>query len=914
MLTLPVVLALMLILPRRAFAADSPVQVDVFGGVMHRIHGVENINPQLFAADVGSGGFGGWKEANCRWFRSTSVVPISGLKEDPNNAGHPDPAWLDSTFPTTGTSGTKPEFNMIHMFMPGHLSDTPPWFEPLGGREGSVEASKAWGEVASRVVASELRPYADGSTPETMFEMGNEMMYPWIKSPFFQIDSTRFSPEAYGANDAKAYRQWVYYTAKAIKEKSPSARILGGAGDMALAAFNWWGWDNWDKPLLDLCTPYIDYYVTHWYDVDPMEIILEAGLVRAYTDKKFGKPLSTQITESALAVSGPDAPMNLQWSRLQYSGSLKFAALRDPDKVSGIYDFIWSAKEAPFWTIRGSLLEKWLRATRNLRGRTILAQTSSPSILSAATQKDDSLVTVAENFGAHSEPVRLNISAPTARKITGYEVTTVNYDASSDKPSDETQSIQLPSAASQLNYPVTLSPGGTVAVTAKLDGQAAADKVVSTDEFTSEHFFIAAGQPIPIHVAKHTRSGYALLRIAVENRTSHWSDVWVKINGELYQLPSSLWRRPLRLFEVPIDPSIIKDSNTILLLGDPSSELRAVTTAIELSDVPMADAKPRPMPATVQLQVPATNLQGGKSYPIKIATSGSERSDLDLGRIVWSLPQGWQIEPTAAANGQHSMELKIPTDAVVDWYPISANVDVGGQQIRLASQVHVSTAIECTEFKTAPKIDGDLSEWAGHKSYEILTPTWQYQRLIWMPGHRDYQHTGKSMRFGWSKNGFYFAAEIAPRRESWADKYDPRKHNWIDLYFDLLDDRKWFTYGRDDYQFKIVLDDNGQAAISEPIWVGSVPKYTVKPLPRAVGKWVKKGDRTILEGFIPADAFEVWDPKQLSTIGFDFRVADPFDWYGRGYETVLNQMPTAFGWGAEQVMTCPALWAGMRFK
>lgn len=453
-----------------------------------------------------------------------------------------------------------------------------------------------------------------------------------------------------------------------------------------------------------------------------------------------------------------------------------------------------------------------------------------------------------------------------------------------------------------------------MAITAKLDGKVSSDKVVSTNEFTSDNFLVPAGQPIQVNVTKNSGSGYALLRMAVENKTSLWSDVWVNVNGQLYQLSSSLWRRPLRLFEVPVDPSIIKDGNTIVLLADPSSELRAVTTAIELSDVPIAQAKPQPMKAMAQLQAPAATLEGGQSYPIHIVMPANNQLSFDAGKIAWLLPEGWEIKPAAASDGQHAMELKVPADAVVDWYPLSARIDLGTEQIDLNSQVHVSSAIECNEFKTAPKINGDLSEWADHKPYEILTPVWQYQRLMWMPGHRQYQHTGKSMRFGWSKDGFYFAAEIDPRKPFWTDKWNYRKHEWIDLYFDLLNDRNWFTCGRGDDQFGIVLNDNGEAVISEPIWVGAAPKYTVKPLPGAVAKWIRKDGRTILEGFIPADAFEAWDPKQISTVGFDFRVADPFDWYGRGYESALDQLPTSYGWGQEQVMTCPALWATLKFK
>ncbi len=912
--TLGAFLAMTLIFTRGAVAVETTVKVNVSGGVIHKIHGDDRINPQLFAADVGSGGFAGWKEANLQWFRSTSVIRIPGLTEDAKNPGHPDPAALDKAFPTKGTSGSKPEFNMIHMFFPGQPADTPPWVSPMAGREGSPEASKAFGEVAARVVASELRPYADGSIPQTMFEMGNEMMYPWIKSPFFQIDSTRFSPASYGNNNAKAYRQWVYYTAKAIKDRSPDAKILGGAGDMALAAFDWWGWNNWDKPFLDLCTPYVDYYVTHWYDEDPMEIVLEAGLVRAYTEKKFAKPLSTQITESGLAVSGPEAPLDVQWSRLQYSASVKFAALRDPDKISGIYDFIWSAKEAPYWTIKGSLLEKWLQATKDLRGQTILAQSSSPTVLVAATQGDNSLVMVAENFGDGPESVDVKVTAPKGRKVTGYEITLLNYDAASDKVSDEKRSTPLPSPASEFACPVKLSAGGTVAIMANLDGPIATDRVVSTDEFTSDQFLVPAGEPIHVNVTKEAKSEHALLRMAVENKTSHWSDVWVKINGELYQMPSSLWRRPLRLFEIPIESSIIKQKNTIEVIADPSAELRVVMTAIELSDVPMDSVNPRPMLAMAQIQAPSETLEGGKSYSVSIVTPAGTSSTLDPGHIVWSLPEGWEMKPGTLSNGQYSAELKIPDDAVVDWYPLYAKVDIADEHIDLHTQVRVITPIACDEFKTAPKIDGDLSEWADHKSYEILTPTWQYQRLMWMPGHRDYQHTGKSMRFGWSKDGFYFAVEMEPRKELWSDKWNHRKHEWIDLYFDLLDDREWFTYRRDDDQFGIVLNDNGEAIVSEPIWVGAAPKYTVKPLPGAVAKWVKKDGHTIVEGFIPADAFEVWAPRQISKIGFDFRIADPFDWYGRGYESALDQMPTSYGWGQEQVMTCPALWAAMKFR
>ncbi|HWB54235.1 MAG TPA: hypothetical protein VG722_08580, partial [Tepidisphaeraceae bacterium] len=595
--------------------------------------------------------------------------------------------------------------------------------------------------------------------------------------------------------------------------------------------------------------------------------------VRAYTDKKFDKPLSTQITESGLACSGPDAPLNVQWSRLQYSGSVKFAALRDPDKVSGIYDFIYSAREAPYWTIKGSLLERWLQETSNLRGQTILAESSSPSVLTAATQEGQSITTIAENFGKDSQSVDLSISAPKGRKITGYEITTFNFNAASDKPSYDTQNKELGSGAHEINCPVTLSSGGTVAIVAKLDGQAEVDKVASTDEFTGGMFLVPAGEPIKVKVTGHRDRKYALLRMAVENNTSHWSDVWASVNGKLYQIPSSLWRRPLRLFDIPVDPSIIKKNNTVVLLADPTSKIRAVTTAIELSDVPMAYGKPQPMRTVAQIQTPPGMLAGGKSYPVSIVMSGNDKSSLDASRIVWSLPNGWRIKPAEVSGGQYSFDLSIPADAVVDWYPISTKVEIGGKQIDLNTQVHVITPIECDEFAKAPTIDGNLSDWAGHKSYEILTPDWQYRRLMWMPGHRQYQHTGKTMRFGWSKDGFYFAAEIPPHKKSWSDKWNHRKNNWVELYFDLLDDREWFTYGRDDYQFGITLAEDGKAIVNEPIWVGAAPKYTVNPLPGAVAKWVKNKDgSTTLEGFIPADAFEVWAPGQISRIGFDFRI------------------------------------------
>ncbi len=228
-LRLPAIFAagLLLTVTAPAIAAENTVEVNVSGGVVHKIHGVDSIGRQLFGMDRGSGGIYGWKELNCQWFRNTSIVPMPGLKEDPKNPEHPNPAWLASHFPTKGTSGKRPEINSIEMFMPCPSSDTPLCLQPFSGREGSVGACKAWAEVAAQVVASELQPCDDGGNPATMFEMGNEMMYPWIKSPHFQLDSTRFSPASYGTNDAKAYRQWVYYTAKAIKERTPNAKILG---------------------------------------------------------------------------------------------------------------------------------------------------------------------------------------------------------------------------------------------------------------------------------------------------------------------------------------------------------------------------------------------------------------------------------------------------------------------------------------------------------------------------------------------------------------------------------------------------------------------------------------------------------------------------------------------------------------
>ena len=82
---------------------QADINVNIYGGVNHSIHGVNIVKETLFGENVGSGGYGGADKINATWFRSTSPCNIlRGAVESTNTPGYPDKAWLADKYPLSG--------------------------------------------------------------------------------------------------------------------------------------------------------------------------------------------------------------------------------------------------------------------------------------------------------------------------------------------------------------------------------------------------------------------------------------------------------------------------------------------------------------------------------------------------------------------------------------------------------------------------------------------------------------------------------------------------------------------------------------------------------------------------------------------------------------------------------------------
>ena len=360
---------------------------------------------------------------------------------------------------------------------------------------------------------------------------------------------------------------------------------------------DWWGWKYWDKPFLDMCVSNIDAYATHWYSTVPEQMIIEASLIYNYTVVHYNKPIPTHVTEYNIAggISG-NSPKLLQWCRTRYDAEMLFAAFRDPDKIAGLYRFIYSdPRFMPGYQVKGSVLEKWLMLTKELRGKRLRAKSSSDTVKSVAVESDNSIVVLAYNKSLNSTNVTFNLKAPPHTKVVSYNIATLQYDRKTDKFKEIAKTNILKMAESMISVPLLLTEGASAVLTAKLNGRATINKVVNSMEYIPERVLIPANEKIRINIPDDVVDKSVMLRCSIEVRSSNWSDLWVDINGHLYKLPTLFWRRPCQLISIPILPRHIKrGENDLRIITAGQTDITVITAAIELSDVAMTARLAKP--------------------------------------------------------------------------------------------------------------------------------------------------------------------------------------------------------------------------------------------------------------------------------------------------------------------------------
>ncbi len=905
------VLFLSIVIGEYTVSADT-VNIDITGGTGMSIHGIDVVKDTLFGENMGSGGYGGAEKINAKWFRSTSATTIiKGAVEDKKHPGFPDPAWLAKKYPATGTNSINKSVNRVKLFHvranKNHVNWPP---RPFTGRKGSVTQAMAWAEICSAYVENAMRPYANGDFPETMWEFGNEVMWEhYLKTPAYSMDPNRQGPGCNGANAGAAYRQWVYYASKAIKEKVPRAYIMAGSGDMiTYSSGDWWGWKYWDKPFLDMCISNIDAYATHWYSVVPEQMIIEASLIHNYTVAHYDKPIPTHVTEYNIAsgISGNSSKL-LQWCRTRYDAEMLFAAFRDPDKIAGLYRFIYSdPRFMPRYQVKGSILEKWLMLTKELRGKRLLAKSSSDTVKSVAVESDNSIVVLAYNKTSNSTNVTFNLKAPLHTKVISYNIASLQYDRKTDEFKETVKTNILKMAESVISVPVLLTAGASAILTAELNERADIAQTMKTVEYIPKRVMISANEKIRINVQDDVADKYVMLRCGIEVRSSNWSDLWADINGHLYKLPTRFWRRPCQLISIPILSRHIKrGENDLRIITAGQDDVNIITAAIELSDVAMTARLANPVKYAVTLNMKEQDFFAGQSYDISIKSLANSLSSLNISNISFDLPENWSVTQEIITNQVAKYKLFIPENAVIDWYPLEANINVYNEKINLRRQIRINTPVQCTKFIKAPVIDGDLAEWNSNTAARIIAPCDDPQVLIWTPGHRKYFDTGKSMRLSWDKSGFYFAASFTNDKPVGA---------WLDMFFDLNADRTVGRWDRNDHQFTVKLGKDGKAILKQILWDNQAPRIEINPQPGAKARWTQKDKQIFVEGFIPAEAFNIFAPVKGDIIGFDFRINDKIQWYSRAYEQAQNQFPSTKAWGREQVLRNPASWGWLVFK
>ncbi len=905
-----ILLSVVLIFISAPTYAQNSAVINVSGGVAHSVHGIDTIKDTLWGENLGSGGYGGADKINATWFRNTSPCNImKGIVESKENSGYADKTELIKRYPATGINKNKKTINRVKLFHSKKINyGTTVWPpRPFSGRKGDRQQSEAWAEICAAYVANDMRPYADGSYPQTMWEFGNEVMWHhYLNAPQYNMDPNVQGPGCNGENAATAYRQWVYYATKAIKQTVPNARIMAGSGDMiTYSSGDWWGWKYWDKPFLDLCIPYIDAYATHWYSTVPEQMVIEAALIHNYTLAKYKKGIPTHVTEYNIPNVGALSSKKEQWARTSYDVAMLAAALRDPDKIEGLYRFIYS--DPRFMTkyqVKKSILETWLKLTKNLRGKRILSQSDTADVFAVSSQSEDSIVTLVCNNKSETEQITLNINSPAGNSFSSIALATLAYDSDADAFIQSNSTNSYNTEKSKISIITNLTSGASIVVTSKLRKQSIIDKTVETDEYIPNDVLTPAEREINISIpAAKVQRRFTMLRFGLESRSSRWSDLWVNINGHLYKLPVTFWRRPCMQIDIPVKPEHIKNNNTIKLLSGNIDDVTVITAAIELSDTKLSPVIPSPYSRALVVQMPQRDLYAGQAYPIEITALGGNIESITPKDVKFKLPENWTIKPIASSS--NSYKLQIPDTAIIDWYPIETEIVIGKQKYILRNQIKVNTPVECYAFSSPPVIDGNLLEWSDVKDSENFAPVEDFDILVWTPGHRKSIPTGNMMKTGWTKDGFYFAASFSTNNI---------KKPWLDFFFDMNRDRAIGKWDRNDHQFKVELKENGAAFIKQIIWDDSAPRIEINPQPESKVRWQEKDGKILVEGYIPATAFNVFKPFKGNLIGFDFRINNKIQWYSRSYEQAQNQFPSTKSWGREQIMRNPATWGWLRFN
>ena len=688
-----------------AILAQQVTHITVHGDTHYRLHGTDTIVPTHFGFNHGSGGTRETDRLQANWFRSTSPTRLTrNVEQDSSTPDTVDINWLQKTYnlATPQPEKYRSKHGKILLFHPHSKDGKVNWLNPLTGEETRDEkAAKQWARIAAQVVAYHSRPFADGTRPRLMFEFGNELMFQhYLHTPLLDRDINRCGPGMNGHQATLAMARWVHESARAIRTLTPDAKILAGSGDMTLSTRDFWGWQYWDKPFLDQCTPLIDGYATHWYAQSPQLMLTEAALIRAYTQSRFNKPLSTHVTEYGHPKTGEEQSMDRQWFRVRFHGDVLFMAMRDPDKIAGLYSFIWSdPRFMPYFQVKGTPLEKWFELFSDLQGQRVYVQSDDPQQLHMqASVHGNKLNVVIQNNQQQTQRIAMKLKAPAAKQFAAWQWRTLAYAHQTQQMMNTGKQGSFSNTQTQWQMPeMVLEAGQTVSVTMDFvdTDDTSENKQVTTTSFASCDVMVDAGKPMEITIPGDAllNKQYATLRMGISTLDSHWSDTLVKVNDSWYRVDFPLDRKPVRWVQIPVQVSDLKSVNRVILHPFAGEQLCVMVAELEVSDVPMLSQQAQVVSHMVQLQLPNTSIIAGQT--VMLAPMLLDRK-ATLQELHWDLPTGWEIQ--SASNGY---ALQVPKDCKGDWYPIRLHGRThDGQTVMAQSQVRVLAPVSCPRFSS----------------------------------------------------------------------------------------------------------------------------------------------------------------------------------------------------------------------
>ena len=294
----------------------------------------------------------------------------------------------------------------------------------------------------------------------------------------------------------------------------------------------------------------------------PADFAVQTEMLANEAQLSRGRPLPVWITESNYSLADTELGDPVKnWTRrvLPYERVLLGGVLPQADKIAGnlvhdlharAYTILPRGADDPdpiYWLL-------WV--LRDLRGRRILAQTTSPGVTSFASLEEDRVTAVVFNDTAAAQAVRLKVSLP-GGWWTGPEVRAIAPD---EKRGVAPLRLTLdckrdgPRAEGVLD----LQAYATASVSFRLDSFAQPPREVVRQEFFGDRTLqlLAGTEPARVHLPRPPAADTVRLRIGLLGPSPE-DKLRATFNGMEVRLTPAAWQ------ELPLEATVVRDENVL---------------------------------------------------------------------------------------------------------------------------------------------------------------------------------------------------------------------------------------------------------------------------------------------------------------------------------------------------------------